>query len=123
MQPSKSVSKESTSAPLAIGCTSWAIDILPLGKSTIEGMPAAAQYTANAAEVSPVEAQATAWIGAPSLIICFTCDTSTVIPRSLKDPLWELPQSLIQRLSRPIILPNRSAQNRLVPPSYSETIF
>src|SRR5689334_6807980 len=86
-------------------------------------MPAAAQYTANAAEVSPVEAQATALIGAPSEIICLTCDTSTVIPRSLNEPLWVLPHSLIQRSFRPIILPNRSAQNRFVPPSYSDTIL
>ena len=43
MQPSKSVSSESTSAPLASGCTSWAIETLSLGRSTTDGMPAAAQ--------------------------------------------------------------------------------
>ena len=43
MQPSKSVSSESTSAPLASGCTSWAIETLSFGRSTTEGMPAAAQ--------------------------------------------------------------------------------
>jgi len=42
---------------------------------------------ASAAEVSPVEAHATALMGAPSEIICFTCETSTVIPRSLNEPL------------------------------------
>src|SRR5215470_11548498 len=86
-------------------------------------MPAAAQYVASAAEVSPVEAQATALMGAPSEIICFTCDTSTVMPRSLKDPLWVLPQSLTQSSFTPITLPKRSAQKRLVPPSYSETML
>ncbi len=49
--------------------------------------------------------------------LCLTCDTSTVIPRSLNEPLWELPQSFTQRSSNPIIFPNRSAQNRLVLPS------
>ena len=102
---------------MAIGWTSWAVEILPLGSSTIDWMPAAAQYTASAAEVSPVEAQATALIGAPSEIICLTCDTSTVMPRSLNEPLWVLPHSLIQRSSTPSTLPNRSAQNRFVPPS------
>src|SRR5215467_13286999 len=100
---------------------SCAREIFPRGNSTIEGIPAAAQYVASAAEVSPVEAHATALMGAPSEIICFTCDTRTVIPRSLNDPLCVLPQSLIQRSSTPMILPKRSAQNRLVPPSYNET--
>ena len=43
MQPSKSVSRDSTSAPLASGWTSWAMEILFRGSSTTEGMPAAAQ--------------------------------------------------------------------------------
>jgi hypothetical protein len=43
MQPSKSVSSESTRAPFASGCTSWAIETLFFGKSTTEGIPAAAQ--------------------------------------------------------------------------------
>src|SRR2546427_2830997 len=86
-------------------------------------MPAAAQYVASAAEVSPVDAQATAWMGEPSEIICLTCETSTVMPRSLKEPLWVLPQSLSQRSSTPMTLPKRSAQKRLVPPSYSETML
>ena len=99
MQPSKSVSSESTRAPLARGCTSWAIDTLFLGKSTTAGMPAAAQYAPSAAEVSPVEAHATASMGTPSAIICLTTETSTVIPRSLNEPVWELPHCLIHRSS------------------------
>src|SRR5215467_12501965 len=102
---------------------SWASEIFPRGNSTIDGIPAAAQYVASAADVSPVEAHATALIGAPSEIICFTCETSTVMPRSLNEPLCVFPQSLIQSSSTPISLPNRSAQNRFVPPSYSETMF
>ena len=43
MQPSKSVSSSSTSAPLAMGWTSCAVEILPRGRSTTLGMPAAAQ--------------------------------------------------------------------------------
>ena len=43
MQPSKSVSSAQTLAPLASGCTSWAVLILPLGSSTTLGMPALAQ--------------------------------------------------------------------------------
>ena len=66
---------------------------------------AAAQYAASEALVSPVDAQAIARIGAPSAIICFTTLTSTVIPRSLKDPVWLLPQSLIQRSESPSVRP------------------
>ena len=53
MQPSKSVSMESTSAPLAMGCTSCAMLILSAGRKTMEGMPACAQYALSAALVSP----------------------------------------------------------------------
>ena len=42
MQPSKSVSSESTSAPFASGCTSWAVETLPRGRMTIDGISAAA---------------------------------------------------------------------------------
>jgi hypothetical protein len=87
MQPSKSVSIAATSAPLAIGWTSWAVVTLPCGSSTAARMPAAAQYAASAAEVSPVDAQTIARIGLPCLIICFTTLTSTVMPRSLNDPV------------------------------------
>src|SRR4051812_14015381 len=117
MQPSKSVSRYSTNEPFDTGWISCASEIFPRGSNTIDGMPAAAQYVASAAEVSPVEAHATALMGAPSEIICFTCDTSTVMPRSLNEPLWVLPQSFTQRLSTPTTLPKRSAQKRLVPPS------
>ncbi len=40
MHPSKSVSRDSTMALFAIGCTSWAVEILFAGRNTIEGMPA-----------------------------------------------------------------------------------
>ena len=53
MQPSKSVSMDSTKAPLAIGCTSCAMEILSAGRKTMEGMPACAQYAESAADVSP----------------------------------------------------------------------
>ena len=43
---------------------------LSRGNKITAGMPAAAAYAASAAEVSPVEAQATALIGLPSVIIC-----------------------------------------------------
>ena len=56
------------------------MDTPPRGNSTTERMPATAQYAARLAEVSPVEAQATAWIGLPCVIICLTTLTSTVIP-------------------------------------------
>ena len=73
--------------------------------------------------MSPVEAQAMAAIGSPSLIMCLTTETSTVIPRSLNDPVWELPHCLTHRSSTPSILPYRSAQRRFVPPSYVDTMF
>ena len=43
MQPSKSVSRYSTSEPLETGWMSCAREIFPRGNSTIDGMPAAAQ--------------------------------------------------------------------------------
>ena len=43
MQPSKSVSRQNTSAPLAMGWINWAVEIFPRGNSTIDGNPAAAQ--------------------------------------------------------------------------------
>src|SRR5260370_7035925 len=79
-------------------------------------MPATAQYAARLADVSPVEAHATAWIGLPCAITCLTTLTSTVMPRSLKLPVWLLPHSLIHRSSRPSVWPYRFAQNRFVPP-------
>ena len=105
MQPSKSVSTESTSAPLASGCTSCAAETRALGRMTIAGIPAAAAYAASAADVSPVDAHATALMPAPSAIICLTTDTSTVMPRSLNDPVCELPHIFTHRSSSPISRP------------------
>ena len=81
------------------------------------GMPAAAPYAASAAEVSPVEAQATACTGEPRAIICLTTLTSTVMPRSLNDPVWLLPDCFTHRSGTPISSPSRAAQKRLVLPS------
>ena len=44
-------------------------------------------------------------IGLPCLIICRTTLTSTVMPRSLNDPVWLLPQSLIHRSGSPRLAP------------------
>ena len=66
-------------------------------------MPAAAQYAASAAEVSPVDAHAIARIGLPCAIICLTTLTSTVMPRSLNEPVWLLPHSLTHRSSSPSV--------------------
>src|SRR5262249_14746133 len=96
---------------------------LPRGRTTIAGMPAAAAYAASAADVSPVDAHPTARTRCPSAIICFTTETSTVIPRSLNDPVCELPHCFTQRSSRPISAPRRDAQKRFVPPSSIETTF
>ena len=73
--------------------------------------------------MSPVEAQATARMGTPSAIICFTWETSTVIPRSLNEPVWLRPHCFTHRSRTPITLPRRSVQKRLVPPSYIDTMF
>src|SRR5918912_1458895 len=123
IHPSKSVSSASTSELLASGCTSWAVETPPRGNSTTERMPATAQYAARLADVSPVEAHTTAWIGLPWAIICLTTLTSTVMPRSLKLPVWLLPHSLTHRSSSPSASPYRSAQNRFVPPSSRLTTF
>mmetsp|Transcript_315 Transcript_315/g.955 ORF Transcript_315/g.955 Transcript_315/m.955 type:complete len:215 (+) Transcript_315:833-1477(+) len=117
MQPSKSVSMEMTMEPLEMGWTSWERVILSCGRKTMEGMPAEAQYAARAAEVSPVEAQPTARMSAPLLIMLLTCDTSTVMPKSLKLPVCVFPHCLIHKSSNPISFPNRSAQNTLEFPS------
>ena len=87
------------------------------------GMPAAAAYAASDADVSPVDAHATAWIALPCSIICLTIETSTVIPRSLNDPVCELPHCFTHRSSSPSVRPKRSAQNRFVPPSSMETML
>jgi hypothetical protein len=39
MQPSKSVSRESTSDPFETGWMSWASETLSLGRKTMEGCP------------------------------------------------------------------------------------
>src|ERR1051326_8220979 len=123
MQPSKSVSRARTSEPLASGWTSCAVDTSPRGSSTTDRIPATAQYAASEADVSPVEAHTTAWIPAPWAIICLTTLTSTVMPRSLKLPVWLLPHNLIQRSLSPSDCPYRLAQNRFVPPSSRLTTF
>ncbi len=53
-----------------------------------------------------------------SFLIRLTCETSTVMPRSLKLPVWLLPHCLTHRSDMPSdSRPNRSAQNRLLLPS------
>ena len=54
-------------------------------------------------------------------MICRTTDTSTVIPRSLNEPVCELPHSFTHRSFIPSSRPKRSAQKRLVPPSSIDT--
>src|SRR5207237_7013080 len=93
------------------------------GSSTTEGMPAAAQYAPSAAEVSPVDAHATASTGTPVAIISFTTETSTVMPRSLNDPVCEMPHCLIHRSSTWSCLPKRSDHNRFELNSYIETML
>jgi hypothetical protein len=107
MQPSKSVSSDTTIAPFASGWSSCATDTLSLGKRTSAGISAAAQYAASAAEVSPVDAHAIARTRAPlpasswRRFISRTAETSTVIPRSLNEPVWLLPHCLIHTSDRP----------------------
>ena len=123
MQPSKSVSSASTRAPFASGWTSCAGVTRPRGRMTTAGMPAAAAYAASEAEVSPVDAHATARTRAPSPIICLTTDTSTVIPRSLNDPVCDSPHCFTHTSSTPIARPYRSTRSRLVAPSFIVTRF
>lgn len=72
MHPSKSVSMDNTNAPLAMGCTNCAKEILFFGKNTMDGIPAAAAYADKAADVSPVDAHPTAANGFPCFLILFT---------------------------------------------------
>ena len=46
-----------------------------------------------------------AGIDLPRAIISLTIDSSTVMPRSLNEPVWELPQSLIHSSSSPSCWP------------------
>ena len=46
------------------------------------------------------------------------------MPRSLKEPVWLRPHCLTQRSrDADAPCPRRSVQNRLVPPSYIDTMF
>src|SRR5918994_5391505 len=90
---------------------------------TIDGISAAAAYAARDADVSPVDAHATARTDLWSATICRTTETSTVMPRSLKDPVCDWPHILIHSSSIPSSRPKRSAHIRLVPPSSIETMF
>ncbi len=49
-----------------------------------------------------MEAQATARTAEPRARISLTAETSTVMPRSLKDPVWVTPHSFTQTSPRPI---------------------
>ena len=122
MHPSKSVSNDSTRAPLATGCTSCDRDTLSLGRNTTEGMPAAAQYAESAADVSPVDAHATARMGTPRARMCLTADTSTVMPQSLKLPVGDTPHSFKSRLASPSSAPMRGSGLSGTLPSPSETM-
>src|SRR5262245_32665301 len=93
MQPSKSASIDNVIALFAMGCISWATETRSFGSSTIDGMPAAAQYAETAADVSPVDAHATARIFDR---IWLTIETSTVIPRSLNEPVCDVPHCLMK---------------------------
>ena len=59
------------------------------------------QVLAEVSNRKDVDAQATARTGLPSAIICRTTETSTVMPRSLNEPVWLLPHILTQRSGRP----------------------
>ena len=53
----------------------------------------------------------------PDLMMWLTWLTSTVMPRSLNDPVWLTPHCLTHSSGMPSSRPKRSAQKRLVPPS------
>ena len=59
----------------------------------------------------------------PRRIMSLTTETSTVMPRSLKEPVWLLPHILTQRSLMPSIAPKRFAQKRFVFPSNMDTMF
>src|SRR6185295_18071442 len=99
---------------------SCAIETLSLGRKTIDGSPAAAQYAESAADVSPVEAHATARILDR---ISFTIETRTVIPRSLKDPVCDVPHCLIRSSPTPYSRAKASERISGEFPSPSETML
>ena len=106
-----------------MGCTSCAREILSAGRNTMLGIPAAAQYALSAADVSPVLAHPTACTASGFIFLSlFTWLTSTVIPRSLNDPVCEFPHCFTHRSVIPSSFPNRSAQNKFEFPSNILTI-
>src|SRR3989449_6879301 len=95
MQASKSVGSDTVRQPEAIGCDNCSMLTLPFGRTTTPRIPSTwAAYAAMAAEVSPVEAQATwrtpRWRAH---------DTPALMPRSLNDRVGFSP-SCLMRTSR-----------------------
>src|SRR6478735_9159292 len=94
--------------------TAWAIlplAIRPYGTRTTGVSPAREAYAAIEAEVLPVDAQTTAPAPCSS-----ACETATVIPRSLKDPVG-LAASTFSQTSHPVRPDSQSERTRGVPPS------
>lgn len=66
----------------------------------------------------PVEAQPTAWTASGLMERRrLTWETSAVMPRSLKEPVWLMPQFFTHMSDMPSWRPKPSAQNRLLLPS------
>src|SRR5436853_4109072 len=94
------------------------MDTLSFGRKTIDGSPAAAQYADKAADVSPVDAHATARIFER---ISLTIETRTVMPRSLNEPVWDVPHCLILSSPTPYSLAKGSERISGELPSPRET--
>src|SRR5438552_4042009 len=86
----------------------------------MDGNPAAAQYADKAADVSPVEAHATARTFER---ISFTIDTRTVIPKSLNEPVCEVPHCLILSSPTPYSFARPSERISGEFPSPNETML
>ena len=96
---------QSTSAPLASGCTSCAVETLFARQEHHRG------DARRRRSRRPARPRCRRWrrrrrrrSAAPSAIICLTTETSTVMPRSLNDPVCELPHCLTHRSSTPSML-------------------
>src|SRR6185436_10167143 len=96
------------------------MDTLSFGRKTIDGIPAAALYADSAADVSPVEAHATARTFER---ISFTMETRTVMPRSLNEPVCDVPHCFNLNSPTPYSFANPSDRRSGEFPSPSETMF
>ena len=110
--------------PLASGCTSCAVEILPRGRITTARMPGGRGVRGERRRgVAGRRARDRADRRARRAIICLTIETSTVMPRSLNEPECDVPHCLTRSVREPERRAVAPAHERgCVPPSCIDTM-